>query len=292
MARSMTGFGKAAYKNDRFEIIVEIRNLNNRYIDIGLRMPKIILPYEFKVKELVKSHVNRGKISVNIFFRDLSGSEAGVSINEDSIKEYYKFLEQIKERTGITGEITLDHLLAFKEFWEPAESECDDDEVEKKLLEVVEEALVNINEMRMKEFQNIQPDILKHLKMIEDSLADIEKTAAKNPRQELEKLHKRINDLINKGEVDKDRLELELAVIADRVDVTEECTRLKSHIAMFRDVLDNKPEVGKSLTFILQEMQRESNTIGSKTTDVSVSHKVIGIKEEIEKLREQVQNLE
>ena len=108
----------------------------------------------------------------------------------------------------------------------------------------------------------------------------------------MDKLHQRLADLITGGDVDKDRLELELALIADRVDVTEECTRLTSHIKMFRDVLENKPEVGKSLTFILQEMQREGNTIGSKTTDITVSHKVIAIKEEIEKLREQVQNLE
>ena len=292
MARSMTGYGKAAFKNDHFEIIVEIRNLNNRYIDINLRMPKLILPYEFKVKELIKSQVIRGKLTVNISFKDLTGEAAGLSIREESIKEYYEFLEEIKNRTGIKDQITLNHLLAFKDLWEPDEPDYEDEEVEKRLLSVVKEALTNMNEMRSKEFINIEPDIINRLTLIEDSLNEIKKMSATNTRRELDKLYKRITDLIGNGEVDKDRLELELALIADRVDVTEECTRLKSHLDMFRDVLKNKPEVGKSLTFILQEMQREGNTIGSKTTDITVSHKVIGIKEEIEKIREQAQNLE
>jgi uncharacterized protein (TIGR00255 family) len=292
MARSMTGYGKAAFKNDHFEIIVEARNLNNRYIDINLRMPKFILPYEFKIKELIKSDVIRGKITVNISFKDLSGEVSGLSIREESVKEYFRFLEQIKSRTGIDDQITLDHLLAFKDLWEPDEPEYEDEEVEKQLLAVVKEALGNMNDMREKEFINIQPDILNRLDFIEKGLTDIKKTSSVNARRELEKLYQRIIDLIGSGEVDKDRLELELAMIADRVDVTEECIRLKSHLDMFRDVLANKSEVGKSLTFILQEMQREVNTIGSKTTEITVSHKVISIKEEIEKIREQAQNLE
>ncbi len=292
MARSMTGYGKAEFKNDHFEIVVEIRNLNNRYADINMRMPKKILPYEFKIKELIKKHVARGKIALSVSFKDLAETSVGLSINEDSVKEYYHFLEMLKKHTGIKEDISLNHLLALKEFWEPEESDSEDKEIEKSLMEVVKNALINMNEMRVKEFLNIQPDIVKRLNMIEDALTEIEKKGTENPRRELEKLHQRINDLITKGDVDKDRLELELALIADRVDITEECTRLKSHIDMFRDVLENKPEVGKSLTFILQEMLRETNTIGSKTTDTSVSHKVIGIKEEIEKLREQVQNLE
>jgi uncharacterized protein (TIGR00255 family) len=288
----MTGYGKAAFKNDHFEIIVEVRNLNNRYIDINLRMPKLILPYEFKVKELIKTQVIRGKITVNISFKDLSGEASGLSISEDSIKEYYEFLEAIKNQTGIKEQVTLDHLLAFKDLWEPVEPAYEDEEVEKRLLAVVKEALTNMNEMRSKEYQNIEPDIFNRLALIEEFLTEINKMSDRNTRRELEKLYQRIKDLIENGEVDKDRLELELALIADRVDVTEECTRLKSHLDMFRDVLETKPEVGKSLTFILQEMQREANTIGSKTTDITVSHKVIGIKEEIEKIREQAQNLE
>jgi uncharacterized protein (TIGR00255 family) len=292
MARSMTGFGRSSYNNDRFEISVEMRNLNNRYLDINLRMPKRIMPYEFKVKELIKLHVLRGKLSVNVGFKDLTDDSVGLAINDESIREYYTFLEHVKQKTGISGQITLDHLLAFKDFWEPDEPEYEDEQIEKGLLEVITAALDNMNEMRDKEFRNIFPDISQRLQQIENTLRKIEKVSVNNPRLELDKLHTRIMDLIGNGEIDKDRLELELALIADRVDITEESTRLQSHIKMFRDVLENKPEVGKSLTFILQEMQREANTIGSKTTLSEVSHKVIGIKEEIEKIREQVQNLE
>jgi uncharacterized protein (TIGR00255 family) len=201
-------------------------------------------------------------------------------------------LEQLKKQTGIAGEITMDHLLAFKDLWEPEESTSDDAEIEKALLQAVEQALINLNKMRDQESENIRPDILGRLEEIEKTLGEIELTAQENPRQELEKMYQRVKDLVSNGELARDRLELELAVIADRVDVTEECTRLRSHINMFRDVFNTKQEVGKSLTFVLQEMQRESNTIGSKTSEISVAHKIIHIKEEIEKLREQVQNLE
>ena len=291
MARSMTGFGKAEFKNERFEINAEVRNLNNRYLDIGLRLPKKLAPYEFKVKDLVKSHVIRGKLALSISYKDITGSENPI-FNQDSVKTYHNLLQQLKNQTGIAGDITMDHLLAFKDLWEPEESTADDAEIETALLEVVERALENLNKMRDQESANIKPDITGRVDEIEKTLKKIELTTRENPRQEMEKMYQRIKDLVNNGELVRERLELELAVIADRVDVTEECTRLHSHINMFREVFNKKKEVGKSLTFILQEMQRESNTIGSKTSEISVAHNIIHIKEEIEKLREQVQNLE
>ena len=148
MARSMTGYGKAAFKNERFEITAEIRNLNDRYVDISIRVPKKILPYEFKLKDLIKSHVIRGKISLSISFKDLSEGSFGLSVNQDSLKEYYQFLESLKEQTGIEDDIKLDHLLALKDYWEPDESDLEDKEIERNLMNVVKEALFNLNEMR------------------------------------------------------------------------------------------------------------------------------------------------
>jgi uncharacterized protein (TIGR00255 family) len=292
MPRSMTGFGRAEEKNEKYEITAEIRNLNNRYLDINLKLPKSLIVYEFPLKELIKKKVMRGKLAANINFTDLVLSNGNFVLNKESVKFYYNLLNQIKEHTGLEGDITLDHLLQFKELIAPEEYVREDEEIKDLLFSVVEEALDNLNEMRMREAENISHDILYRVDLIEKTVQEIYQKGRKNPRTELKKLSNRIKDLMNNHDIDENRLEMEMALLADRVDITEECTRMKSHIELFRDIFKSKREVGKQLTFILQEMQRESNTIGSKTTDVSISHSVIHVKEEIEKIREQVQNLE
>ena len=186
----------------------------------------------------------------------------------------------------------MDHLLQFKELITPEENVKEDEEISSLLLDVVGKALDNLNEMRRKEAENISSDILYRVDLIDGIVQEISVKGKENPRLELKKLFTRIKELVNSHEIDQNRLELELALLADRVDITEECTRLKSHVALFHEIFETKQEVGKQLTFILQEMQRESNTIGSKTTDISIAHLIIRVKEEIEKIREQVQNLE
>ncbi len=213
-------------------------------------------------------------------------------LNHDTVQFYHQLLEKIKSQTGIKDEITLDHLLQFKELIEPEEAVFQDDEIKKVLTDAFDKALENLDAMRRQEAENICADIYSRLEKIKTALNSITEKAKDSPRLELDKLYNRLQERINNKEVDKDRLELELAIIADRVDVTEECIRLSSHLDLFKDVLDNKDEVGKQLTFLLQEMHRETNTIGSKTSDISISHEMIRLKEEIEKIREQVQNLE
>jgi uncharacterized protein (TIGR00255 family) len=292
MPRSMTGFGRAEFKDQKFEIAVEVRNLNNRYLDINLKLPKTLTTHEFSLKEIIKKKVARGKLTTTVTFTDLSLANGNFVINQDSVQFYHKLLNQIKKSTGVKGEITLDHLLHFKELIEPEDYQKDDEEIGRLLRQVVEHALDNLNEMRFKEAQNLSHDINHRMQLLEKALAKISKLGKKTARKELKKLSQRIKEAISNHEIDENRLELELVLIADRVDVTEECARLQSHIDLFREIFNSKQEVGKQLTFILQEMQRESNTIGSKTTDVSISHQIIYMKEEIEKIREQVQNLE
>jgi uncharacterized protein (TIGR00255 family) len=292
MPRSMTGFGRAEIKNEKYEITAEIRNLNNRYLDINLRLPKSLSAYEFSLKELFKKKVARGKLTININFTDLLLANGNFVLNEESVRFYYNLLNQIKKQTGVEGEITLDHLLQFKELIAPEEYVREDEEISTLLLKVVDEALENLNEMRSKEAENIGSDIIYRVNLIDKTVQEINEKGKENPRAELRKLSDRLKELVNSHEINENRLEMELALLADRVDITEECIRLKSHVALFLEVFETKEEVGKQLTFILQEMQRESNTIGSKTTDVSISHLIISMKEEIEKIREQVQNLE
>lgn len=288
----MTGFGRAEIKNSRFEITVEIRSLNNRFLDIGLKLPKSLNPYEYILKGLTKKKILRGKLTAVVNFKNLVLENGDLRLNQETVQFYHQLLEKIKSQTGIKDEITLDHLLQFKEFIEPEEAVFQDDEIKKVLTDAFDKALENLDAMRRQEAENICVDIYSRLKKIKTALNSITEKAKNSPRLELDKLYNRLQERINNKEVDKDRLELELAIIADRVDVTEECIRLSSHLDLFKDVLDNKDEVGKQLTFLLQEMHRETNTIGSKTSDISISHEMIRLKEEIEKLREQIQNLE
>ncbi len=292
MPHSMTGFGRAETRNDRYEIIAEVRTLNNRYLEIGLRLPKSLAGYEFALKDIVKKHILRGKVTITLTFKDVTNLTEDFSLKKDSIRFYRMILEQIREEAGLSDPIKLEHLLQFNELLIPDDQELKDEELEKTLNEVLEEALTDLNRMRRAEGLNIAVDIRQRINAIEKNMEEIEIKGRENPRQELEKLTERLRDMIDSGEINRDRLELELALISDRVDITEECTRMHSHLKLFRDVLDHKGEVGKKLTFILQEMQRESNTIGSKTSEISIAHSVIQLKEEIEKIREQVQNLE
>jgi uncharacterized protein (TIGR00255 family) len=288
----MTGFGRADSKNSRFEITVEIRSLNNRYLDISLKLPKSLNTYEYLLKELIKKKILRGKLTVVVNFKNLVLENGDFRLNQETVTFYHQLLEKIKEQTGIKENITLDHLLQFKELIEPEDTAFEDDEIMTILKDVFDKAIINLDLMRKQEADNICADIYSRLTKIKLALNSISKKAKDSPKIELDKLYNRLQDRINQNEVDRDRLELELAIIADRVDVTEECIRLSSHLELFKDVLDTKNEIGKQLTFLLQEMHRETNTIGSKTSDISISHEMIHLKEEIEKIREQVQNLE
>jgi uncharacterized protein (TIGR00255 family) len=168
----------------------------------------------------------------------------------------------------------------------------EDDEIADRLGKVMSTALDNLNLVRQQEADNLHEDISGRISTIEQTTEDVYRRGKENPRTELDKLANRLQEMIAGNKIDQNRLELEMAIIADKVDITEECIRLKSHLEMFRDIFSHQEEVGKQLTFVLQEMQRETNTIGSKTTDIYISHQMIKVKDEIEKLREQIQNLE
>jgi uncharacterized protein (TIGR00255 family) len=288
----MTGYGLAEYKDQKYEITVEIRNLNNRFLDINLKLPKTLAAFELPLKDQIKKKIKRGKITVSVSFKDLSLTNGTFTVNEDNLNFYHNILRQIQKHTGMEESIKLEHFLQFKDLIEPDENIPLDPDCVQRISKVLDDALSQMNDMRTQEGTNIGRDIIQRLDDIELFLQNIEKLAAENPRSELERLRVRVDELLDGKEIDRDRLNTELAFLADKVDITEECTRLHSHIDLFRDVFGTSGEIGKKLNFILQEMQRESNTIGSKTSDIEISHQNIRIKEEIEKIREQVQNLE
>jgi len=293
MPNSMTGYGKSKKTFENYEIEVEIRSLNNRYLDTIIRLPKSFDIFEQRIKDEIKKKVFRGKVTLNITLNGISANGFGnVTLNEEALQYYYDLVSKIKSNFNLKEEITLDHILQFKDLMQAPEEELEDELLLENLLGTVNEALTELVEMRGNEAVNIMSDINERIGIIENNTNKIFTFAKDNPKQEYDKLYERVQKLINGKAIDEYRLEMELALLSDRVDVTEECTRLKSHLQQFDNILNTKKEVGKSLTFILQEMHREINTIGSKTTNVEISHMAIAVKEEIEKLREQVQNLE
>ncbi len=293
MPNSMTGYGKSKKTFENYEIEVEIRSLNNRYLDTIIRLPKSFDIFEQRIKDEIKKKVFRGKVTLNITLNGISANGfENVKLNEEALQYYYDLVSKIKSNFKLKEEITLDHILQFKDLMQAADEELEDELLLENLLDTVNEALAALVEMRGNEATNIMADINERIGIIEKNTNKIFTFAKDNPKQEYDKLYERVQKLINGKAIDEYRLEMELALLSDRVDVTEECTRLKSHLQQFDNILNTKKEVGKSLTFILQEMHREINTIGSKTTNVEISHMAIAVKEEIEKLREQVQNLE
>ena len=290
--RSMTGYGKSQNTFKMFEITVEIKSVNNRYIDIMFKLPGIISAFEAGLRETVKDNVSRGKVNVFIDIKEKADDNNGTSLNKQKLMHYFNTLKQIKENLNIPDPIELGHLLQFEELFEPDISTVD----EKKFFRVIDstllQALKDFNKMRTKEGKHLINDMQKRIEIISAIVKEVSQKAPINVKVEFDKLYNRIEELLGTQKIDRDRLEQEIALISDKVDITEELTRMESHIVQFNHALKEDTELGKKLTFILQEMHREANTMNSKTTDVEISHKVIRIKEEIEKIREQAQNLE
>lgn len=292
LLKSMTGFATVQKTYNESEVTCEIRSLNSRFLEISLRTPRILNDLESPIKEIIRQKITRGKIMYSLNFSSLSNEVQSLKIQADSIKAYKKLLEQMKKEAGIRTPIQLDHLLFFKDIISLEESSQVDEALSRFVFELTEETLEGLNKMRYQEGQFLHKDLKDRINVINRLTAEISNFSKSNPKAEFEKLYQRLISLIDQDKVDKNRLELELALIADRVDITEEVVRLKSHIQLFQEDIKTGSPVGKKLNFILQEMNRETNTMSNKSTMVEIAHRVVQLKEEIEKVREQVQNIE
>lgn len=290
--RSMTGYGKSQNTFSFFEVTIEIKSVNNRYIDIMFKIPSIISHFEPQLRETVKENAVRGKISVFIDIKEVGNGNNGSSVNEKKLMHYFNTLTDIKKKLNLQDSIELRHILQFQELFEVDISGIDEKEFYIAIKKTLLEALSAFNEMRAQEGNNLGSDINNRLVHITEIVKFVEAKAPVNVKTEYEKLVARVVEILSGQKVDQDRMMQEIALISDKVDISEELTRLKSHVQQFERTLKDDSELGKKLTFILQEMHREANTMSSKTTDVEISHQVIKIKEEIEKIREQAQNLE
>lgn len=289
----MTGFGRGEIKKEDFEVVAEVRSVNNRYLDVQVRLPRSFSHLENEVKALVKNYVTRGRL--NIFVNLKSNQEEisnGLTINQDVARIYWTLLKALKRELKIPGRLKLEHLLHFSDVITYDEDSHADDGHWQAIEAALTMALEQLQQMRQQEGEQLANDLRQRINLLTAKIARIEAIASQRSNEELEKLRQKIQEILNDTEIEASRLETEIALMINRMDVTEECVRFRSHNTLFLEILKSEEASGRKMNFLLQEMTREANTIGAKALQAEIAHLVVDIKEEIEKIREQVQNIE
>ena len=292
MIRSMTGFGRGDYQLDGREFLVEIKTVNHRYSDVFIKMPRQLGFLEDKVRELVSKAVSRGKIDVYVTYNNSGDDSKYVSFDEALAKTYIAAVGALRDKFGLRDDTSVSVISKYPDVLKVEQTEEDEEKLWGILRIAVGNALESLVSMRENEGEGLKSDLLARLEYIEGILKDIGQHAPEVVREYKTKLANRIRDLMEQQTVDESRLAMEIALFADRCSIDEETVRLASHLGQMRETLSLEQPVGRKLDFLIQEMNREINTIGSKANDLSITRNVVEIKSEIEKLREQIQNIE
>jgi uncharacterized protein (TIGR00255 family) len=296
MVKSMTGFGRGAFSDGVRQASAEIRSVNHRYGEISVRLPRGYAFAEDAVKRSVRAGFSRGKADITVTITSSAEEDSAVYVNEPVAKQYFKALRDLQKSFDVAGEISLSLLAEMPDVLKADASDVDEDAVLAVITAAADAAVISLNQMRAAEGAKLAEDMSERATAIEESALGIEEQMRGLPDICAEKLKNRINDLLEKSgvEIPEDRIAVEAAMLADKSDVTEEIVRLKSHLEQFRGILkdDASGPAGKKLDFLVQEMNREANTIGSKSVDLGVTRMMLNIKNEVEKIREQVQNIE
>ncbi len=291
MIFSMTGYGKSSSSKNKISAEVEVKSVNSRFFEISLKLPSVLFPYDYEIRELIKTKVQRGKLNVVIHFKKDGVENGFTSVDPKKLSIQLSLIKKIKKAASIKEDIKLEHLLNSKEIFT-----SQDNELSKVELDIIKSALNKALDklviMKKKEGAELSRDFSNRIQKISGKVSEIEKNYRSSIEEYHDKLKQRIQELMENVEINEDRLHLELALIADRADITEECVRLRSHLKFFKESLKNEKEPGKKLNFLCQEMNRETNTISSKSVSTSIIHSSVLIKEEIEKIKEQLQNIE
>jgi uncharacterized protein (TIGR00255 family) len=289
MPRSMTGFAKIEKDFPEGKIVSEARSLNSRYLEMNIRLPRVDYASEQKLRDLVKKHVKRGKVDVTIKWEKASDEIAIPKVNENVVRQYAAMAHDLKEKYGLTGDLTIESVFTLKDVFAYEEN---NNLPEDALTAACSDLIAALNEERAREGGHIMNDLLGRLDTITASLAEIGAGWPEVIKAHEEKLRGKIAEITQSVAVDESRILQEIAIYMERVDISEEIVRLTGHLENFRSTLASLEPMGRKLDFIIQEMVRETNTIGSKSNDLYINERVIGIKVEIEKMREQVQNVE
>jgi uncharacterized protein (TIGR00255 family) len=291
MVISMTGFGRSKAESDVFSVNVEVKTVNHRFCEMNIRMPRQLLKIEDRMKKKLSQHIRRGRVEVYVSLEGEGIVTRKVQVDWKLLEEYYQFVKQVREKYDVEGTVTLHDLLSRSELLHIEESEVGNEELENLVLAATEEAANVLKQMRMAEGEELKKDMHAILAQLETNVVDLQKFAPFVVQSYKERLTKRMEEFIN-GQLDETRILTEVAVFADKADINEEVTRLNSHIQQFLLALKSMDPIGRKLDFLVQEMNREANTIGSKANDSNIAKLVVDIKSLLEKLKEQVQNIE
>lgn len=292
MVKSMTGFGRGEFSQDGKEFTVEIKTVNHRYSDVFIKMPRQIAFLEDRVRDQVGKAISRGKIDVFITYYNYSDDSKFVTFDEALAKAYISSVEALRDRYGLKDDISVSLISRFPDVLKVEQNEEDEEVVWSMLHIAVDNALASLVMMRENEGEGLKKILLERADYIEGIIAEISKRAPEVPKDYKLKLEARIKELLQQQAVDESRIATEVAIFADRCSIDEELVRLASHIGQMREALSMNQPIGRKLDFLVQEMNREINTIGSKANDLSITKNVVEIKSEIEKVREQIQNIE
>jgi uncharacterized protein (TIGR00255 family) len=291
MIKSMTGFGQGSATGENFKVRVDLRTVNNRFLDVHTRLPQELSSLEISLKKQIQAKLKRGRIEMTIAVEQTR--QANFEINRPLVAGYLAALSQAKTEFNLQGETTLELIAKLPGALQVSQNSSTLDEtLVAGVTHALAQALISLTEMRMVEGQELARELTTRLDKIESQIPIIEEEAKLLPAMYRDRLMKRLQDILKTGQVDEARVAQEVVTLADRSDISEELTRLKSHVTQMRDTLNSDDEVGKRLDFLLQEMNREANTILSKSNDLAISDAAIVVKTEVEKLREQAQNVE
>ncbi|MGL5641700.1 MAG: YicC/YloC family endoribonuclease [Paraclostridium sp.] len=293
MAISMTGFGRGEYKNDNYHFTVECRTINHKYADINIRLPRKISFLEDKIRNIVKDYVKRGRVDLYIKL-DLIGSEdVNLKFDEKLASQYVNILNNIKSTFNLVDDVTVMNIAKFPDIIKSEEKEEDVDLLWEMLKEALDECLTKLKEMRSEEGIKLANDIDMRCDLLKDYIEQIENYSYNVVNEYKEKLNNRISEILdNPSLIDESRLAQEVAIYADKCSITEEIVRFKSHIVQLKKAIHKNESIGRKIDFLIQEMNRETNTIGSKSSDLNITNLVVEVKSELEKIREQIQNIE
>lgn len=292
MIKSMTGFGRNEVSEEKRKITVEIKSVNHRYLDVNIKMPKKLSFFEAAIRTELKKYMQRGKVDVFIAYEDFTGSNVCVKYNKELAAEYMSYLEKMAEDFGLDNDIRVSALSRYPEVLTMEEQSVDEEEIWKALCGAVQGAAEKFAETRLKEGEALKTDLIAKLDGMLDHLSFIEERSPQLVEEYKDKLRERVRELLEDTQIEESRLLLEVTLFADKICVDEELVRLRNHIETTRQTLVDGGSIGRKLDFIAQEMNREANTILSKTNNMEISNRAIELKTEIEKVREQIQNIE
>lgn len=292
MVKSMTGYGRAREMKNGRDITVELRSVNNRYLDQTVKMPRAYLFAEDAVKAKVQGAVSRGKVDVFITIDSTGADETVVTVNENLARGYYDALTRLKEMFTLEGEVSPSTLAKFPDVLTVSKAEEDLESISADICAVLDDAIAAYNNMRAVEGQKLAEDIGGRVTTIETVVGKVEKRSPQTVQEYRDKLTAKMQEVLQSTTIDEGRILQEAAIYADKIAVDEETVRLRSHIAQLRAMLQNDQPMGRKMDFLIQEVNRECNTIGSKCNDLAIAQDVVNMKAEVEKIREQVQNIE